>query len=167
MPQLYVCMCVLRSHTVWWYVRCSMCVCIVFRSYTLGDMHIGLSRSAAPCNCDGASFAACEACRASWSWYDGTAMNWWNWQQEEPNEFACGRLSSDGWAENDCAEELRYICQRGKALCQLRVGSCMQTQTDNLKHVFSQVMFEYNYITRITYKLCYWCYHTTSSQKVI
>ena len=40
-------------------------------------------------------------------------MSWWNWQDEEPNEFACGHLSLDGWAENDCAEELRYICERG------------------------------------------------------
>ena len=48
-------------------------------------------------------------------------MAWWNWQDEEPNEYACGRISSDAWAENDCNEAIKYICQRGKQtvlLCQ-------------------------------------------------
>ena len=41
-------------------------------------------------------------------------MSWWNWQDDEPNEFACGRIATDAWAENDCTEQLRYICERGK-----------------------------------------------------
>ena len=41
-------------------------------------------------------------------------MSWWNWQPEEPNELTCGRLSTEGWAENDCDEELKYICERGE-----------------------------------------------------
>ena len=41
-------------------------------------------------------------------------MSWWNWQDDEPNEFACGRIATDAWAENDCTEQLRYICERGR-----------------------------------------------------
>ena len=98
-------------------VNFSLFCTVNYRAYTDSDCYIGLNRDVRACTCRGFGTASCEACRASWSWDDGTAMNWWNWQQEEPNEFACGRLSSDGWAENDCAEELRYICQRGKACC--------------------------------------------------
>ena len=85
----------------------------MFRLYVDRDYYVGLYRNAAACTCRGTTAEQCHACRASWSWYDGTAMSWWNWQNEEPNEFACGRLSGDGWAENDCGIELKYICQRG------------------------------------------------------
>ena len=51
-------------------------------------------------------------------------MNWWNWQDEEPNEFACGRLSRTAWAENDCLETIKYICQRGKLSSRLKKATC-------------------------------------------
>lgn len=40
-------------------------------------------------------------------------MSWWNWQEDEPNEFSCGRITRVAWAENDCTDEIKYICQRG------------------------------------------------------
>ena len=83
-------------------------------AYTESDYYVGLYRTTTACSCRGYSHTTCDTCRASWSWYDGSAMNWWNWQDEEPNEFACGRISREGWAENECTEELKYICQRGK-----------------------------------------------------
>ena len=92
---------------------------LCFSVYTHRDCYIGLYRYAAACSCQGFTDSVCEACRASWSWYDGTEMSWWNWQDEEPNQFACGRLSSDAWAENDCDDRIRYICQKGtsKLVC--------------------------------------------------
>lgn len=83
------------------------------------DCYIGIKRDQTMCSCRGISDAACDSCRASWNWFDGTAMSWWNWESEEPNEFSCGRLSSEGWAENDCTDYIRYVCQKGTQLCRI------------------------------------------------
>ena len=56
----------------------------------------------------------CEACRATWSWNDGTEMSWWNWSPREPGISECGRLSEDGWAEYECSAKYRFICERGR-----------------------------------------------------
>ena len=83
------------------------------RSYIDRDCYVGLTRTASSCTCQDVAEDECEACRASWSWSDGTAMSWWNWHDGEPGEFSCGRISPSAWAENECSTEIRYICERG------------------------------------------------------
>ena len=101
-------------------VHCSVLLQLLYtvalsRSYIESDCYVGLYRSATQCTCRGRDVrvAVCDACRASWRWYDGSPMDMMNWEDEEPNELSCGRITSEGWAENNCAEELRYICERG------------------------------------------------------
>ena len=93
-------------------MHCGLC-----RNYTESDCYIGLYQNDTVCSCLGAAVSSsdCELCRASWSWYDGTNMSWWNWRSDEPAAFGCGRLTSDGWATNSCDEPMRYVCTRGKA----------------------------------------------------
>ena len=78
------------------------------------DCYVGLHREAHACSCRGFSNNTCEACRAEWDWFDETPMVWWNWKSDEPSEHSCGRISTLGWAANDCSDELKYVCQRGK-----------------------------------------------------
>ena len=75
---------------------------------------IGLRRYSESCTCVQASVYECEVCRASWSWSDGSAMSWWNWQPQEPGVTACGRLGADDWTEYGCSASNRFICERGK-----------------------------------------------------
>ena len=83
-------------------------------TWIASDCYVGLYREAHACSCRGFSNNTCEACRAEWAWYDDTPMVWWNWQSDEPSERSCGRISTHSWAANDCSDELRYVCQRGK-----------------------------------------------------
>ena len=68
------------------------------RSATERDCYIGPVRDAPYCNCAESPIDECHACRLTWSWYDRSeTMNWWNWQnRNEPNEFQCARVTSDG-----------------------------------------------------------------------
>ena len=114
---------------------------ILFRSYLDGDAYVGLYRTGRVCSCRGFSDSACETCRASWRWDDGTAMSWWNWQDDEPNEFTCGRISNDAWAENDCTEELRYICERGTSCCKWH-KSCWRFVNTNIWRIVKFSIFQ-------------------------
>ena len=91
------------------------------RLTTERDCYIGPVRDAPYCNCAESPIDECHACRLTWSWYDRSeAMSWWNWQnRNEPNEFQCARVTSDGWASVDCLSELRYVCERGDVLDEL------------------------------------------------
>ena len=86
---------------------------IICSDQALEDVWIGLHRSSAVCSCSQAMVVDCTACRASWSWTDGTAMSWWNWVPREPGTSQCGRLVADGWAEYACDSSYRFICERG------------------------------------------------------
>ena len=85
----------------------------MFRELEQRDSWIGLHRLTGDCTCAGATNDECEACRASWSWTDGTPMTWWNWLPREPGVSDCGRLSAAGWAEYECSAKYRFICAKG------------------------------------------------------
>lgn len=84
----------------------------------LGDIdhYIGLERGGLACACHEEDPVACQECRLSWQWVDGVAMEYLNWttttDRIEPQEGDCGRLTSNGWAENDCSDKFKYICER-------------------------------------------------------
>ena len=84
----------------------------------VADQHrwIGLYRDATQCDCNSGNQQTCEACRASWSWIDGTPMSWWNWHVGEPHENKCGRVLTHAWRENNCSIEYGHICERRKWL---------------------------------------------------
>ena len=90
-----------------------ICCHCFHRFSTPSDRWIGLHRSADYCTCASVSTEQCEACRASWSWSDGTNMTWSSWVPREPGSAKCGRLSATGWAEYDCSAHYRFICERG------------------------------------------------------
>ena len=59
---------------------------------------------------------ACELCRQSWKWVDGTELTYTNWDPGEPDNNKCGRLNTDeytGWSDYDCDALRTYICERG------------------------------------------------------
>ena len=117
-----------------------------FRSSLPSVYHTGLQRQGRTCSCRGFSSSACETCRASWSWHDGITMSWWSWQDEEPNEFACGSLTRDGWLASECTEQLRYICERGMGNCFLYLSvldgfKTMQNRPDAMYTCYDVLLF--------------------------
>lgn len=79
------------------------------------DHYIGLTRGESDCSCRPEDVNDCETCRLSWLWEDGTSMNYLNWTSTdtmEPQEGDCGRLTPTGWAENDCVDMFKYLCER-------------------------------------------------------
>ena len=89
-------------------------VCNVDRTLSERDLWIGLFLELTRCECSGATAEDCEACRATWLWYEGTPMSWWAWKEGEPNIYGdCGRLGPFAWAENSCTVGLKYICEKG------------------------------------------------------
>ena len=85
----------------------------LIRRYQDRDFWIGLYNGGDDCGCF-SDVAECEACRASWQWYEDTPMNWWYWNDGEPDGYMCGRITSESWADSSCGAELKYICERGK-----------------------------------------------------
>ena len=69
------------------------------------------------CVCDEAGTDQCTACRRSWQWDDGTALDYdefHDWAGKEPdNKERCARLVSGGWAGRGCHYEYKYICKVG------------------------------------------------------
>ena len=61
-------------------------------------------------------------------------MSWWHWQDEEPNAFECGRLAGDGWAVNNCSEQIRYLCQKGKSL-----KTCMKSHSHLHRYIYKSI----------------------------
>ena len=118
------------------------------------DVYIGLYRDASECTCVDVSTSTCTICRSSWSWYEGTPMSWWNWQNEEPNQFACGRLSSDGWVDSDCTGEFKYVCEKGLfiVLCHLFKLNC---DLLSLRKMFSCVMMRVSLALTVWYFICF------------
>ena len=116
-------------------ILCIALGCVLNSDGNQKDLWIGLHRRTGSCSCSQVSDAECDACRASWSWTDGTLMTWWNWLPREPGASSCGRLSADGWAEYECASNYRFICERGN-ICLLFAQSlvcsrgCLQLKND-------------------------------------
>ena len=55
----------------------------------------------------------CCLCRSRWGWADGTSVTYLNWQPTEPTSGdLCARLRNNQWADRDCVEIFRYICER-------------------------------------------------------
>ena len=102
------------THVSCHFMRCYYCFSRSRdRNYWDRDLWIGLYHNGSDCSCATADGADCEACRASWTWYEGTTMGWWTWSSNEPTTFDCGRLTPDAWASTDCVLELKYVCERG------------------------------------------------------
>ena len=99
------------------------------------DLWIGLQKQTSlRCGCDGVTADECESCRATWSWYDGTPMNWWLWMDGEPDIYGnCGRLGPESWAENACNIGLKYICERGSNSALYRRKIYITVKSQHLK----------------------------------
>ena len=107
-PSRYVCVCV--------------CVRVCFSYFSSRNYWIGLfkpSDTATRCRCTSEG-SACEACRATWTWIDGTPMTWWGaWASRRPDSTGdqCVRITYTYWADYRCGYKFKYICERGMINC--------------------------------------------------
>ena len=111
------------------YQNCSLSGSYVFQIlfpslyFSISEDHwIG---STGPVDCDlcPTSVQNCDACRALWSWMDGTAMTdangdliYSNWKSTEPNsDTGCMRIDyyTGQWRDQTCTTAEPFICKKG------------------------------------------------------
>ena len=79
-----------------------------------GEFLIGLEQGDSECACPYED-NACQLCRDSWRWSDGSPMTFMAWKRGEPKNARverCGKLTSEGWVSTRCSLLHRYLCER-------------------------------------------------------
>ena len=81
----------------------------IFRDRWIGFVTVG-----GGCSCVGVDQTACETCRSSWTWIDGSPNSFRKFAPRHPmsGSTACARMLRDGqWTDTGCDLEIKSICK--------------------------------------------------------
>lgn len=88
--------------------------------YVFSNDHtfIGIVRGDLDCSCWSDQGAACDSCRRSLRWLDGSPMVYMNWITPTEPSMSSGvsgyviQYSDGGWSDKDDAYDYPYVCKR-------------------------------------------------------